>query len=88
MADGSQRTTDLVLYATGRKPKTAGLGLENAGVALGDNGEVLVDEYYQTSAENIYAIGDVTDRVQLTRLRSKKACVSPITYLPITRKNV
>ena len=66
MADGSQRTTDLVLYATGRKPKTAGLGLENAGVALGDNGEVLVDEYYQTSAENIYAIGDVTDRVQLT----------------------
>ena len=41
MADGSQRTTDLVLYATGRKPKTAGLGLENAGVALGDNGEAL-----------------------------------------------
>ena len=66
MADGSQRTTDLVLYATGRKPKTAGLGLENAGVALGDNGEVLVDEHYQTSAENIYAIGDVTDRMQLT----------------------
>lgn len=66
MADGSQHTTDLVLYATGRKPKTAGLGLENAGVALGDNGKVLVDEYYRTSAENIYAIGDVTDRVQLT----------------------
>ena len=55
MADGSQHT-DLVLYATGRKPKTAGLGLENAGVALGDNGEVLVDEYYQTSVENIYAM--------------------------------
>jgi len=56
----------LVLYATGRKPKTANLGLEQAGVALGDNGQVLIDDYYQTSVDNIFAIGDVTDRIQLT----------------------
>jgi len=66
MTDGSQQTSDLVLYATGRKPKTAGLGLEQAGVALGENGQVLVNDDYQTSVDNIYAIGDVTDRIQLT----------------------
>lgn len=66
MADGTQLSSDLVLYATGRKPKTAGLGLEQVGVALGANGEVLVNDDYQTSVDNIYAIGDVTDRIQLT----------------------
>lgn len=66
MEDGSQLSSDLVLYATGRKPKTAGLGLEQAGVALGANGQVLVNDYYQTNVDNIYAIGDVTDRLQLT----------------------
>ena len=66
MTDGTQQTSDLVLYATGRKPKTAGLGLEQAGVALGENGQVLVNDDYQTSVDNIYAIGDVTDRIQLT----------------------
>ncbi len=57
---------DVVLVATGRRPKTPGLGLEEAGVALGDNGEVIVDEYGQTSVPSIHAVGDVTDRVQLT----------------------
>lgn len=57
---------DAVLVATGRKPKTDGLGLENAGVALGKNGEIPVDEYNATSCPSIYAVGDVTDRVQLT----------------------
>jgi glutathione reductase (NADPH) len=66
MEDGSQLSSDLVLYATGRKPKTAGLGLEQAGVALGANGQVLVNDFYQTNVDNIYAIGDVTDRLQLT----------------------
>ena len=52
--------------ATGRQPKTDGLGLENAGIALGAKGEVPVDAYNATSCPSIYAVGDVTDRVQLT----------------------
>jgi glutathione reductase (NADPH) len=54
------------MFATGRWPSTRGLGLEKAGVKLGENGEVLVDEYSRSSAANIYAVGDVTDRVNLT----------------------
>lgn len=57
---------DLVLAATGRVPNIEGLGLENAGVETGDKGEIMVNEYSKTSAEHIYAVGDVTDRVQLT----------------------
>jgi glutathione reductase (NADPH) len=57
---------DVVLIATGRKPNVAGLGLENAGIELGGKGEIPVDEYSKTSCESIYAVGDVTDRVQLT----------------------
>ena len=89
MADGSQHTADLVLYATGRKPKTAGLGLENAGVALGDNGKVLVDEYYRTSAENIYAIGDVTDRVQLTPVAIEEGmCIANNLFTDKSKKHL
>ncbi len=57
---------DLVMYATGRKPATAGIGLTEAGVVLNDNGAIIVDDYYKTSVDSIYAIGDVTDRVNLT----------------------
>lgn len=64
--DGSEREFDLVLYATGRKPNSAGLGLEAAGVLLGRNGEVKVSEWSQTAVPSIYAVGDVTDRVNLT----------------------
>ncbi len=64
--EGEPIAADAVLVATGRRPKTDGLGLENAGIALGRNGEVPVDEYNQTVCPSIYAVGDVTDRVQLT----------------------
>jgi len=57
---------DCVLFATGRVPNTDGLGLEAVGVKLGEHGAVLVDEYAQTSVPSIYAVGDVTNRVQLT----------------------
>ena len=58
---------DVVLVATGRKPKTEDLGLESAGITLGKNGEVSVlDAAGQTACPSIYAVGDVTDRVQLT----------------------
>jgi glutathione reductase (NADPH) len=65
-ARGAPIEADVVLVATGRKPKTPGLGLAEAGVALGANGEVIVDAYGQTSVPSIHAVGDVTDRVQLT----------------------
>jgi glutathione reductase (NADPH) len=64
--DGSVLDADTVLYATGRAPKVAGLGLDTAGVALDINGAVVVDEHYRTTVPGIYAIGDVIDRVQLT----------------------
>lgn len=64
--DGSDVVADVVMYATGRVPNTEGLGLENINVALGGKGEIIVDEYSRTSEDNIYAVGDVTDRVNLT----------------------
>ncbi len=64
--DGQSLESDLVLQATGRRPNTSGLGLDAAGVHLGDRGEVVVDEFFRTSVPNIYAIGDVIDRMQLT----------------------
>jgi glutathione reductase (NADPH) len=57
---------DAILVATGRKPNTDGIGLDNAGIEIGRKGEIPVDEYNRTSCESIYAVGDVTDRVQLT----------------------
>ena len=58
--------TDLVMFATGRAPRSAGLGLEDVGVELAANGAIKVDAYSQSSVEHIYAVGDVTDRIQLT----------------------
>ena len=63
---GKTIDTHLVMFATGRAPNTAGLGLEAAGVEMGVDGEIIVDEYSRTSADNIYAVGDVTDRFNLT----------------------
>ena len=57
---------DLVMGATGRKPNTENLGLENVGVEMGKNGEVLVNAYNQSNRKSIYAIGDVTNRINLT----------------------
>lgn len=66
LGDGTTLTTDLALYATGRAPNTDNLNLPAAGVTLGARGEVQIDDYYRTNVEHIYAIGDVTDRIQLT----------------------
>ncbi len=57
---------DQVMLAIGRQPNTSGLGLDRAGVTTGPKGEIIVDDYSRTNVENIYAVGDVTDRVQLT----------------------
>ncbi|WP_242128761.1 glutathione-disulfide reductase [Sphingobium sp. Sx8-8] len=63
---GDPVVADIVLFATGRRPNTDGLGLESAGVVLNKTGAVEVDDYSRTSCESIYAVGDVTDRLQLT----------------------
>ena len=65
-ADGAGLQTGLVMYATGRRPNIGGLGLQSVGVACGRNGCVAVDDYMKTSLDNIYAVGDVTDRINLT----------------------
>jgi glutathione reductase (NADPH) len=63
---GESIKAERIMFATGRKPYTQNLGLENCGVALQPNGAVKVNEFSQSSVENIYAVGDVTDRVNLT----------------------
>ncbi|WP_410218766.1 glutathione-disulfide reductase [Paracoccus sp. (in: a-proteobacteria)] len=64
--DGSRDQFDRVLFATGRDPYSWGLGLENTEVRLKPNGAIVVDEWSQTSVPSIFAVGDVTDRVNLT----------------------
>jgi len=64
--DGTVVACDTVLYATGRHPNTEGLGLAECGVALARDGAILVDEEYRTNVPSIHAIGDVTNRVNLT----------------------
>jgi glutathione reductase (NADPH) len=64
--DGMHARAELVLFATGRMPNSKGLGLEAAGVKLGPLGEVLVDAYSKSSVDSIHAIGDLTNRINLT----------------------
>ena len=59
-------TADQVMLALGRVPNTTGLGLETAGVAVNERGAIIIDAFSRTSAPGVYALGDVTDRVQLT----------------------
>ncbi|HVB82968.1 MAG TPA: glutathione-disulfide reductase [Candidatus Binataceae bacterium] len=64
--DGAALEADLIMFATGRTPNTRDLGLEQAGVKLDHEGAVAVDSYSCSSVPNIYAVGDCTDRMQLT----------------------
>lgn len=64
--NGNRLTTDKILYAIGRAPYTVNLGLEEAGVKLKPNGAIAVDSWSRSSVPSIYAIGDVTDRINLT----------------------
>jgi glutathione reductase (NADPH) len=66
MTNHDDLEVDAVMFASGRVPNTAGIGLESAGVELGDKGEIKVDQYSKSSVDSIYAIGDVTDRIMLT----------------------
>src|SRR3954454_6136431 len=66
LSDNEQVMADQVMFATGRKPNVQGLGLEDTGIKLGETGGIAVDEYSKTTVPNIYAVGDVTNRVNLT----------------------
>jgi glutathione reductase (NADPH) len=65
-SDGKSVAADVAMYATGRAPNTEGLGLRDIGVTLNKKGAVAVDEWSRTTVPNIYAVGDVTDRLNLT----------------------
>ena len=72
-SDGPHQKADLVLFATGRKPNTANLGLEKAGVKLAADGAVIVDRYSTSAVDSIHAIGDVTNRINLTPVATAEA---------------
>ena len=66
LTDGKSLEADQVLFAIGRRPRVEGLGLDTAGVMTDDKGAIIVNEGYQTSVPSIYAVGDVTNRANLT----------------------
>src|SRR5262249_1516230 len=66
LSDGSALDVSCVMYASGRRPNTANMGLKEAGVDCGADDAVMVDEYSQTCVPNIYAVGDCTNRLNLT----------------------
>ena len=71
--DGRIERTDLVMFATGRRPNTAKLGLEAAGVKLAADGAIVVDRYSKTTVDSIHAVGDVTNRINLTPVATAEA---------------
>ena len=90
---GASEHFDLVLFATGRRPNTAGLGLEAAGVQLGPDGAVLVDAYSKSSVDSIHAIGDVTNRLNLTPVATSEGMALAKTLFggtptPVDHENV
>jgi len=66
LSDGTSLEADTVMSAIGRRPKVTGLGLEEVGVELKENGAVVVDDYFRTTVPSIFAVGDIIDRYQLT----------------------
>ncbi len=66
ITNGAKIETDCVMFAIGRVPKTEGLGLETVGVQTNDKGAIMVDQYSKSTVDHIYAVGDVTDRLNLT----------------------
>ena len=75
LSTGETVTVDQAMYAIGRVPNVAGMGLEDVGVDMLGNGAIMVDGSFRTSVDNIYAIGDVTDRIQLTPVAIAEAMV-------------
>ncbi|HEV2432368.1 MAG TPA: glutathione-disulfide reductase [Burkholderiales bacterium] len=91
--DGSIQRTDLVMFATGRRPNTAKLGLESAGVELAADGAVIVNKYSASSVPSIHAVGDVTNRINLTPVATAEAMWLALTLFrgeptPVDHENV
>ncbi|MCH2037808.1 MAG: FAD-dependent oxidoreductase, partial [Rickettsiales bacterium] len=72
LTDGTSKTVDQVMYCTGRSPNTNGLNLEEVGVQTDSAGAVIVDEESKTTQDGIYAVGDVTNRINLTPVAIKE----------------
>ncbi|MFL2794360.1 MAG: glutathione-disulfide reductase [Paracoccaceae bacterium] len=72
-SEGKKENFDKILTATGRIPNSDDLGLDNSGVQIGEKGEILVDNYSKSSRESVYAIGDVTNRSNLTPIAIREA---------------
>ncbi|VAV98353.1 Glutathione reductase [hydrothermal vent metagenome] len=72
LTDGSTLEVDAVMFATGRVPNSKNMGLEDLGVEIEPNGAIIIDEYYKTSVDNIFAVGDVTGKIQLTPVAIKE----------------
>jgi glutathione reductase (NADPH) len=73
LTDGSMLETDAVMFATGRTPNTVGFGLERAGVKVDEAGAVCVDAYSRSSQPHIFAVGDITNRLNLTPVAIEEA---------------
>ncbi|MBL4802823.1 MAG: glutathione-disulfide reductase [Emcibacter sp.] len=72
LTDGSILAVDEVMFATGRVPNSKNMGLEDLGVEMQTNGAIIIDENYKTSVDNIFAVGDVTGKIQLTPVAIKE----------------
>jgi len=72
LSDGGTLAVDAVMYATGRTPNSKDMGLENLGVEMRPDGAIIIDENYTTSVDNIFAVGDVTGKIQLTPVAIKE----------------
>ncbi|MGI9950954.1 dihydrolipoyl dehydrogenase [Moorellaceae bacterium AZ2] len=81
LATGEEFSVARVLISIGRKFNTSGLGLEEVGVELGPKGEIVVDEYLRTNVEGIYAVGDVTNKVQLAHVASAQGIAAVQTIM-------
>jgi glutathione reductase (NADPH) len=79
IAGPESATFDAVLHATGRAPNTRELGLETAGVELGEDGEVIVDRFSASTAPSVYAVGDVTNRINLTPVAIREGHAAALT---------
>jgi glutathione reductase (NADPH) len=79
LVEGEPLRVDAVMYATGRLPSTRDLGLQEVGVELGENGEVIVDRFSASTVASIYAVGDVTDRIALTPVAIKEGHAVAVT---------
>ncbi|MDB5578975.1 MAG: Glutathione-disulfide reductase [Bradyrhizobium sp.] len=88
LSDGDPIECDLLLFAAGRKPNTKGLGLETAGAEVEDDGSVKVDAYSKSSCDSVYAVGDVTNRVQLTPVAVREGHAFADTVFGNNRRSV